>query len=47
MKYYIYIYDPKLMDEVQSLYFSSKLPSSGTNKAIQEIVLRPMALSYT
>ena len=29
---HIYIYDSKSLDVVQSLYFGSKLPSSGTYK---------------
>ena len=29
---YIYIYSSKSLDVVQSLYFGSKLPSSGTYK---------------
>ena len=31
---YIYIYNSKSLDVVQSLYFGSKLPSSGTYKFV-------------
>ena len=42
-------YNSKPLDVAQSLYFGSKLPSSGTKAACcrnMEIVLHPTALSY-